>query len=76
MTLEGSQAIEVSIDLIETIDNFFNTCEHHHKKNTVWLMFCSLTIDVVCTHKIYRFRPHREVRAYIWSRYRYWVSNN
>lgn len=76
LTLEGSQPIEVSIDLIETIDNFFNNCEHHHKKNSVWLMFRSLTIDVVCTHKTYKFRPHREVRAYIWSRYRYWVSNN
>ncbi len=76
LTLEGSQAIEVSIDLIETIDEFLNNCEHHHKKNSIWLMFRSLTIDIVCTHKTYKFRPHQEIRAYVWCRYRCWVLNN
>lgn len=32
LTLEESQAIEISIYLIETIENFFNNCEHLHKK--------------------------------------------
>lgn len=39
LTLQGSQAMEVSIDLIETIDNFFNNCEHFHKKVMYGLCF-------------------------------------
>lgn len=75
LTLNESQYMEVTIDLIETVNNFFKDNNLLDRRNYVWLMFNTLTIDVVCTHKTYKFRPNFEIRNYMMDKYRCWYRN-
>ena len=70
MTLTESQYVEITIDLIDTIKDFKNKCDFDDRKNYIWRMFFSLTIDVVCTHKTYKLKLHREIWHYMMSQYR------
>ena len=70
LTLTESQSVEVSIDIKETINDFCNHCEYLDRENYIWFMFRTLTIDVVCTNKVYKFKPNREIKYYMWSQYK------
>ncbi|ARB93308.1 hypothetical protein [Legionella longbeachae] len=70
ITLTESQYVEISIDLIDAINAFKWHCDFLDRKNYIWRMFYSLTIDVVCTHKTYKLKPHREIWHYMLSQYR------
>jgi hypothetical protein len=70
ITLTESQYVEISIDLIDTINAFKGHCDFLDRKNYIWRMFYSLAIDVVCTHKTYKLKPHREIWHYMLSQYR------